>query len=273
VGDYESVRREACRWVRQAGKVACRHFGRTTASAKADASPVTEADHVVQEALQEIIARTFPGDAVITEETQQHPDRHARPAAADRCWIIDPIDGTRNYARTIPVFSISLALLEKGRPVVGVVGDPITENLWSASAGAGLWLNHVRCKPQPALPATGWLIASPSGQRGHLPPAAHRWIDAYNVRNLGSTALHLVYLASGGFDAVLVTECHAWDIAGAWVMIEEAGMVARPLDGPLPFPMNVATEAGREISFLAARPEVMDHLWQDLTEDYSGRIA
>ena len=305
MSEYESVRREACRWVRDACAVARSHFGRTTASAKADASPVTEADHAVQDALQDTIARTFPGDAVVTEETQQRPGRHARLAAATRCWVIDPIDGTRNYARSIPVFSISLALLEEGRPVVGVVADPISEHVWSASKGAGLWRDHVRYAPSPTAPsATGWLIAAPSGQRKGLPASVHRWMDTYNVRNLGSTALHLVYLASGGFDAVFVSECHLWDIAGAWVMTEEMGMDVRSLDGmgtdvrspgerderslgerderlhggmgrderslggTLPFPMDLASEAGREITFLAARPEVMDRLWPELIGDF-----
>jgi len=265
--DYEGLRRQVSDWVRRAGDIARDYFGRVAVESKADASPVTEADRAVQEALQEAVARAYPADAVVTEEIQRHPERHGRPASARRCWVIDPIDGTRNYARAIPVFSISVALLVEGRPVVGVVADPFADQVYSAVAGGGLRLNDAPVVARPAEHVTGLLVGSPTGQKKKLPTAVHRWIDRYNIRNLGSTALHLAYLAAGGLDAVLVTECHAWDIAGAWTMLEEAGILVRPLDGALPFPMDVAAGAGREISFFAAWPAVMEQLWPDLAPE------
>ncbi len=121
--EYESIRRNALPWVRRAGQIARRKFGSAVASRKADRSPVTDADHAVQEALQQEISKRFPADAVVTEETQRDPERHAALASAKRCWIIDPIDGTRNYARALPLYSVSVALVEDGRPVAEKV-DP-----------------------------------------------------------------------------------------------------------------------------------------------------
>ena len=107
--EYEEMGREAMAWVRAAGVIARDRFGKATVSHKADHSPVTDADHAVQAALQEAIARACPDDAVITEETQVDPERHASVKTARRCWVIDPIDGTRNYARSFPIFTLSVA--------------------------------------------------------------------------------------------------------------------------------------------------------------------
>ena len=139
--EYEHICDRAMDWARQASVIACERFGTATVSHKADRSPVTDADHAVQDALLQAIAREFPDDAVITEETQAAPDRH-KPVAADRrCWVIDPIDGTRNYARSLPSFTISVALMEAGSPVVGLVFDPMTDRMYSATAGGGARLN------------------------------------------------------------------------------------------------------------------------------------
>jgi len=262
--EYDQIRRDALSWVRQAGLIARERFGSAAVSRKQDRSPVTDADHAVQEALLGEIARRYPADAVVTEETQRDPQRHAALASAERCWVIDPIDGTRNYARSVPVYSVSVAMMERGEPMVGVLFDPTTGDLVSASRGGGLWLGEERLEPRPGAGAYGMLIGSPAGQQHRLPGAVHHWLDQYHLRNLGSTALPVAYAATGGCDAVLVTECHLWDIAAAWLMADEAGVVSKRLNGGPLFPIRMVDQAFDELSFFAAWPAVWDKLWSDL---------
>jgi myo-inositol-1(or 4)-monophosphatase len=262
--EYESIRLEALPWVRQAGQIARERFGSAVTSRKVDRSPVTDADHAVQAALLREIARRYPADAVVTEETQRDPQQHAALVSANRCWIIDPIDGTRNYARSLPLYSVSVGLVERGQPVVGAIFDPSTGETFSASRGGGLWCGDRRCTSQGGAGDYGMIIGSPAGQQHRLPGAAHHWLDRYHVRNLGSTALHMAYLAAGGFDAVLVTECHLWDIAAGCLMADEAGVVTKRLDGSPLFPVRMPEQAYDEVTFFSAWPTVWDTLWTDL---------
>ncbi|HSW45478.1 MAG TPA: inositol monophosphatase [Phycisphaerae bacterium] len=262
--EYDQIRRDALPWVRRAGLIARRMFGSAVASRKEDRSPVTEADLSVQEALLAEIARRYPADAVVTEETQRDPRRHAALASAKRCWVIDPIDGTRNYARSVPIYSVSVAVMEAGRPVVGIVFDPTTGDLFSAGRGGGLWLGDQRVPARTGESAYGMLIGSPAGQQHCLPGAAHHWLDKYHLCNLGSTTLHVAYVAAGGFDAAMVTECHLWDIAAACLMTDEAGVITKRLDGSPVFPIHMPDQAYDEVSFFAAWPAVWDKLWSDL---------
>ncbi len=262
--EYESIRRDALSWVKQAGLIARERFGSAVASRKADRSPVTDADRAAQEALQQEIARRYPADAVVTEETQRDPERHAALASAHRCWFIDPIDGTRNYARSLPLYSVAVALVEGGAPVVGVIFDPTTGDMFSASRGGGLWWGENRCTPRGGTGEYGTIVGSPAGQQHRLPAAAHHWLDRYHLRNLGSTALHMAYLATGGFDAVLVTECHLWDVAAGCLMADEAGVMTKRLDGSPLFPVRMPEQAYDEATFFAAWPGAWDGLWADL---------
>jgi len=262
--EYEQIRRQSLGWVRQAGLIARERFGTAVTFRKPDDSPVTDVDHAVQDTLLTAIAQHYPLDAVITEETQADPDRHAAVASARRCWVIDPIDGTRNYARAVPLFCVSVALMEKGWPVVGIIFDPMTDRMYSASAGGGVWLNDAPLTPEGVRDSSDILIGSPSGQNHHLPATVHRWLDKYKIRNTGSTALHLAHLATGGFDAVLVTEAHPWDIAAGFLLGREVGIVTRCLDGSELFPMTLPGDARRELTFFSASPDKFKPLWDEL---------
>lgn len=259
--DYEAIRRQSFHWIRNAGRIARERFGRAVTLRKADDSPVTDADHAVQASLLAAIAARYPQDAVITEETQVDPARHMSVEHAKRCWVIDPIDGTRNYARSVPLYCLSVALMEAGVPVVGVIYNPTTGEMFSASTGGGAWLDDRRLP----LPARGEtlekIIACPSDQRTPLAPLLPAGLAKLKLRTTGSTALHLAYLASGGFDAVIYTDCHLWDIAAGWLICKEAGMVAKKFDGTEPFPLDLARAANQTISMFAASATLFSQLW------------
>lgn len=258
--EYDATRREATTWVKTAGELAVAMLGRAAASRKADASVVTEADYAVQGALLDAIARRYPEDAVISEETQAHPDRHRPVSSARRCWVVDPIDGTRSYARGFPGFCVSVGMLDEGMPVVGLIYNPLTRQMYSAAAGAGAWRDEQRVSAQSSPGGGDVLIAVPSRTRGPLPAAVHRWIDQLVLRNLGSTAMHLALVASGALDAAFADECRLWDIAAGAAIVAEAGGRFVALDGREYFPMDVRAYGNGLTPFIAGSPQMVQRL-------------
>lgn len=258
--EYEQLRLSSFAWIKSASRPALDRLGRAAVTRKHDRSPVTEADLAVQEALLASIARLYPQDAVITEETQSRPAAHRAVAEARRCWVVDPIDGTRNYARSIPIFTVSVALMEGGRPVVGLVYDPVGDRMYSASVGGGAWVNAERIDPRPAPAWDEVYMGIPTSRHEELPPIAHRWIDTLVVRNFGSTALHLALLAAGSLDAVYCKKSKLWDIAAGAVVAGEAGVQILSPQGKEYFPLDLRGYRNEPLPMLAARPELLRRL-------------
>lgn len=251
-------------WIHEAGVMARERMHRAVASRKSDRSLVTDADQAVQDFLMDAIAQRFPHDAVISEETQTDPDRHAAVSSAPRCWIIDPIDGTRNYVRKVPLFSVSVGLLVDASPVAGWVYQPMTDQMYSASKGGGAWLNDVQLHCPQRGPSDDVFIGLPSGREESLPRVVHTWIDRMVQRATGSTALNLVLLASGCFDAVFANKCKLWDIAAGAIIVQEAGGLITDHCGHPHFPADLARYSGTPTPFLAASPQFFEQLLAEL---------
>jgi myo-inositol-1(or 4)-monophosphatase len=251
-------------WIRRAGVLARERMYTAVPSRKADRSLVTDADQAVQDFLMDAIARRFPGDAVISEETQSDPQRHASVASAARCWIIDPIDGTRNYVRRVPTFAVSVGLMVDGSPVAGWVYNPMTGYMYSASLGVGAWLNDDRIHVAEKPPAGDLFIGLPSGREEPLPRVVHDWIDRMVQRATGSTALNLALLASGCFDAVFANKCKLWDLAAGAIIVEEAGGRVTDHQGKPHFPADLASYRGTPTPFIAANPKLLSELLSEL---------
>lgn len=261
--DFEHLRRDCIPWIRQAGHITRERMASAHASLKADRSVVTDADQAVQDFIMDQIARRFPDDAVISEETQADPTRHASRAAAERCWVIDPIDGTRNYVRRVPLFAVSVGLLSRGVPVLGFIYNPISEQMYMAGKGAGAWLNDAPIKVAQG-PHDEIFIGLPSGREEPLPNVVHGWIDRMVQRATGCTSLNLALVASGAFDAVFGNRCKLWDIAAGAIIVQEAGGVITDHQGHSYFPLNPATYRNQPTPFLAARPELLEDLLAEL---------
>lgn len=262
--EFERIRVQTIEWARAAGAVARARLGKAVASRKADATVVTDADHAVQALLLDYIGKAYPQDAVIAEETLAAPQHHAAVASARRCWVIDPIDGTRNYARAFPVFSTAIALMDAGCPVVGVIHNPMTGEMYSAALGAGAWWDDRRLQVRDEPKSEGSLMAIPSARRGPLPRYMHDWMDQMVLRNVGSTALHLALVGSGGLDAAFTDDCRLWDVAaGALIATEAGAMVVRP-DGSQAFPMDLAGYQAQDVALLAAGPQLARQLLADI---------
>jgi myo-inositol-1(or 4)-monophosphatase len=232
------------------GRLALEYFHRAQVSWKPDGSMVTDADVAIQEQLATEIARAFPDDAVVGEEGEA-PDRRDEALYS---WVLDPIDGTNNFGRGLPGFSVSIGVLRHRQPFAGAVYDPITRWLFTASAGRGAWLNERPLRTRAAPLSRSSLFAIRTPLEDGVPPFVDEWLRRYRLRRFGSTALHLCYVALGALDLVHDHRASLWDIAGAAPVLLEAGGVLTAADGGPLFPATAAHLAGAPIGFLAGNP-------------------
>jgi histidinol-phosphatase len=182
-----------------------------TVETKADLTPVTEADRLVESELRRILGSERPNDAILGEE-------EGAIGAGARRWIVDPIDGTRNYSRGIPVWATLIALESAGMVEVGVVSAPALRSRWWAERGAGAFANgepmHVS-----SIASVEEAVLSFSIEND-VPPLAQR---AWHARGLGDFWAHML-VAEGAVDgAVDALGLSEWDLAAVQVIVEEAG--------------------------------------------------
>jgi len=210
--------------VREAGRYLRESFGRRVeVSLKGAVDLVTPFDLGAQEILVGRLSAAFPTHGFLAEEGLD------RPGSSDCRWIIDPLDGTTNYAHAFPVFSVSAALECAGRVVLGFVYDPMREEMFTASAGRGAFLNGAAVRVSgvsdlgSSLLATGFpydLRTSPVNNLGHW----RRFIvRAQAIRRCGSAALDLSYVACGRFDGFWELKLKPWDVAAGALIVAEAG--------------------------------------------------
>jgi myo-inositol-1(or 4)-monophosphatase len=194
---------------------------------------VTDADVASQRTIAEYLAGRYPSHAFLGEEE----GRHNRPGpAAPPTWIVDPIDGTTNYVHDCPFYCVSIGLQVDGELVVGVVYDPSRQEMFAAAKGLGAWLNDRRLRVsrekelERSLLATGFPADMRRQER-----ALDWWrffsLRAQSLRRTGSTALNLAYVAAGRFDGYFAFDNHVWDVAGAVVLVREAGGTVTNVDG------------------------------------------
>jgi myo-inositol-1(or 4)-monophosphatase len=186
--------------------------------AKPDRSPVTSADLAIDRILHTHLLNAFPGDGWLSEESPDDPGRLQK----QRVWVIDPIDGTKAFIRKEPDYCISAALVEDGRPVVATVFNPLLNELFAATKGGGLLINHKPVAPQkdrkdqaPVIALSPWEL-----QIGRF-----QSLEALATgRPMRSIAWALALAASGRIHAVATLEQeNEWDVAAGVLLIEEAG--------------------------------------------------
>jgi len=183
---------------------------------------VTEADLAAQDAAVAVIQSRFPDAAILGEENL------APEAGADRVWVVDPIDGTTNYARGFPIFCVSIGVVQHGRPIAGVVYDPLRDHLFTAERDRGARLNGspIHVSEVSALPDA--ILSLDWGQsldkrRRSLTLLDRIATECRTVRAIGSAALGMCYLAAGWIDLFFNLALRPWDGAAGQVIIEEAG--------------------------------------------------
>lgn len=197
---------------------------------KGEVDIVTEADRASEALILKRLTEHFPDHAVVAEEGGSHPGDSAYR------WYIDPLDGTTNFAHSFPMFCVSMGLEKDGEIILGVIYDPLHEELFSAEKGSGARLNnkeiHVSTvgRLEESLPATGF----PSKKR-HKNANIHFYhqisMRTHGVRRAGSAALDLAYVASGRLDCFWEFNLHSWDMAAGKLIVQEAGGCVTDMQG------------------------------------------
>ena len=208
--------------LQSAARVVRHYFGKVGYTLKAKGNLVTQADVASQRTILKIIRKNFPSHGFLAEEENaQQPKEYT--------WVIDPIDGTTNFAHTFPQCSISIALFHKNEPILGGVINPITRELFLAQKGKGATLNgkkiHVSkvSKIENSLLVTGF----PYNRYHRMPELLSRFgrflTSCHDVRRLGSAALDLCWVAAGRIDGYWEDELHPWDVGAGTLILQEAG--------------------------------------------------
>jgi myo-inositol-1(or 4)-monophosphatase len=204
---------------RDAGKLAHRAFGTSATSMKGRHDVVTAMDREVERFIRGAIAKRFPHDAIIGEEEGG--------GAGERLWLIDPIDGTANYARGLPRYCVSIGYLERGVPVVGAIYDPSHDWLYSAATGEGAWMDGSRLAVSAvddihaATVECGWSTRRTT--EDYLELLGRVMHAGCAIRRAGSGALGLIDVAAGRVEAYCELHINAWDCAAGIVIVREAG--------------------------------------------------
>ena len=213
---------------------------------------VTEVDHLSEALIIDAIRATHPGDGIIAEESGDHASGagDAPTAGVGRAWVIDPLDGTINYANGIPFFCVSIALVEAGRPVVGVIHDPIRRETFAATAEGDATVDGRPARASDKTDLNDYVI-SRSLAGAALIGRSRAVRKAVRVpRSMGSAALALAYVGNGRFDAMVQQGgLSLWDIAAAGLIAERGGARVTNLDGGPWFSVSLEP---RTISILAA---------------------
>jgi myo-inositol-1(or 4)-monophosphatase len=198
---------------------------------KGEINLVTDVDLACQERLIDLIKKEFPDDDIISEEKTNRFD------GKKNRWIIDPLDGTTNYAHGYPFFCTSIAYEQKGRVTHGVVYNPVFDELFFAKKGAGSYLNGERIKTssvdtlKKALLSTGFPYDLATNRRNNVDHFLDFLFKAQAIRRDGSAALNLSYVACGRFDGFWELSLNSWDMAAGCLMVIEAGGLITNLQG------------------------------------------
>lgn len=223
----------AVRAAREAGRVITRNFNRVdrlTITDKGRNDFVTEVDRNSEAAIISVLREKYPHHAILAEESGLH-------AGNEYQWIIDPLDGTTNFLHGVPQFAVSIALKVKGRLEIGVIYDPLQEEMYTASRGEGALLNDRKIRVTNRKSLDGALLGT------GLPYRDFRFMDNYmgmlkdliqetaGIRRPGSAALDFAYVASGRTDGFWELGLSEWDFAAGALLVREAGGLVTDIGG------------------------------------------
>ena len=236
---------------RDAGRLASSYLadpGTLAFALKGPQDVVTDADRAVEEVIVRNLRSSFPGDGFIGEE--------GGGVAADACWVIDPIDGTANFARALPHWCVSIAFVASGRTEIGVIYDPNGDLLYSTLRGEGARRNGAPIRVSTTADPVRATVDIGYSQRTKIDDFAsiqsHLLRLGVNVTQSGSAALGLARVADGRLDGYAERHLYAWDALAGLLLVEEAGGLANPfLEGD-------GLSAGNET--VAATPALYDIL-------------
>ncbi len=215
----------AIRAAHAGGRVLMRGFGTLRLGDAEDKGPtdiVTEWDRASESEIVRVISEAYPDSHFLAEEKGEF-------GRGDMVWIIDPLDGTKNYYRGLPVFAVSVALAVGGEIVLGVVHDPARDESYTAIKGQGAFCGMRRLRVSEKRELAGSFLATGFPHRRKEDTDAYLAIfrrffrDALSIRRLGAAAIDLAHLASGIYDGFWEFQLYPWDVAAGYLLVKEAG--------------------------------------------------
>lgn len=193
---------------------------------------VTEVDYASEQLALEAIRERYPNDAILAEESGHHKKLGPRGEASGRTWVVDPLDGTVNYANGIPYFCVSVATVDGERPAVGVIYDPLRDDCYAATADGEATLNGEPVSASEKDELGDFVVSLAIIGRGGIGRERRISREIRIPRRMGSAALALAYVAGGRFDAFVQNGgLSAWDVAAAGLIAERSGATVSDLHG------------------------------------------
>ncbi|MFA6609933.1 MAG: inositol monophosphatase family protein [Candidatus Omnitrophota bacterium] len=192
---------------------------------------VTDVDKSAEAMIIKAISRSFPGHSILSEESE--PRNNTSPYR----WVIDPLDGTTNFAHAFPFFCVSIALEKDGKAILGVVYDPMRDELFTAEEDRGAFLNKKKLhvsgtkKLSDGFLATGFAYGVQDARNTNIRNFKNFLMRAMAIRRAGAAALDMCYVACGRFDGFWEMDLKPWDSAAAYLIVKEAGGRITKFDG------------------------------------------
>ncbi|MFH1717129.1 MAG: inositol monophosphatase [Planctomycetota bacterium] len=260
-GDLSRMLETAVVAARLAGQHAMEEINYIKTSIKNATEMVTQADTQCQKIIIDRIKENYPDHGFIAEEGREGKLFKQPPRGGDMLWwVIDPIDGTNNFAHRMLFFTVSIAVMYEGEPIIGVIFEPATESMFTAVKGGESQLNNRRIT---AGDEAMDKFAS-VGLESHFDEGAPAWacelMRRTRFRNLGSTALQLAYVAKGSMVATIANTPKLWDIAAGVAIDEAAGAVITDWQGRKIFPVDLDSYDGGKLQIIAANKKVHSNI-------------
>lgn len=232
--DLTQAKRVAVQAAQQAGQTLIRRFttlNRAMVRTKSQHEVVTPADLAAEKNILRTIKKHFPQHSILSEEKGADTNPQS-----DYLWIVDPLDGTTNFTMGNPLFSISIALVKKQKIVLGLVYVPFLKELYLAEAGKPATLNHKKIKVSRINKIQNSLLTFCHGNDNHSIQQAtniHYYFKtaAKDIRQIGSAAIELCWVARGKTEAIIIPGAHPWDVAAGALIVRQAGGVVTDILG------------------------------------------
>ena len=242
---------------RLAGQHAMEEINFIKVSIKNDSELVTQADSQCQKIIVDRIKETYPDHGFIAEEGDQGGIFKQQPRGTEHIWwVIDPIDGTNNFAHRMLFFTVSIAVMYQGEPIIGVIFEPATDSIFTAVKGGEAQLNNRRITAGKEKIDAFSSVGLDSHFDGGIPAWACEIMQRTRFRNLGTTALQFSYVAKGSLIATIHSCPKLWDISAGAVIAETAGAIVSDWKGGKIFPLDLETYQGQEFQTITANKKV-----------------
>ena len=238
---------------RLAGQRAMEDIRYTKSSIKNGNEIVTAADATCQKIIMDRIKETYPDHGFICEEGAEGKLLTMPPRSSEQIWwTIDPIDGTNNYAHGMLDFCVMVGALYQGVPVVGVIFEPATDSMYTAATGTDAQLNASRINVSEDGIDKLSSISIDSYFSESQQPAIIELMKTTRFRNLGTTGMHMAYVANGGMAGAVVSRIKMWELATSTIIVENAGGIVTDQNGDKIFPIDPAKYTGQGYPVIAA---------------------